>query len=200
MNCICYKNNCTMFSVFIIVFAFVFALIEIEIEGKDGWAKHLPTPHLTKNNKSLTIYHVYIFLFVFLSFNMVFFAQSQLINWRNTLYILSMTLMFFFLEDMYWFLSNPFHSILKQNSWHTYVGPVPLLYIVLPTLAFIIAALAKYTKTFLWSLLVFIIGSVIMIGVGIGYKHYYRWTHKDYINTLNATTTNSEDEQTIKES
>lgn len=184
MTSICYKNNCMAFSVFIILFAFVFAIIEIEIEGKDGWAKNLPTPHLTKDEKSLTIYHVYIFIFVFLAFNMVFFVRTQLINWRNVLYIFSMTLMFFFLEDMYWFFANPFHSILKKNEWHVYVGPMPLLYIVLPISAFIIAAIAGYTKTFLWSFLVFIVGSFVMLGVGVGYRHYYKKTHKDYIEKL----------------
>lgn len=183
---ICYKNDCKMFSIFIIVFSFLFAIIEIEVEGRDGWAKNLPTPHLTSDEKSLTFYHVYIFLFVFAAFNMIFFIRTQLLNWRNVFYIFSMTLMFFFLEDMYWFFANPFHSILKQNEWHVYVGPIPLLYIVLPIAAFIVAAIAGYTKTFGRSFLVFFIGSIFIYLISIGYRKYYIHTHQDYIKTLNT--------------
>ena len=100
-------DNCMYLNIFIVFAAFIFAIIEIEIEGRYGWGKNLPTPHTGSDPKSLTFYHVYIFLFVFLCFNMIFFTKTNTINTGNVLYMLSMTLMFFFLEDMYWFFSNP---------------------------------------------------------------------------------------------
>ena len=45
-------------AVFVFLFALVFALIEIEIEGKDGWAANLPTARNVVGH--LTLYHVYM--------------------------------------------------------------------------------------------------------------------------------------------
>ena len=47
-------------ALFVWLFALVFAMIEIEVEGKDGWAKNLPTP---KNVLAhLSLYHIYMIL------------------------------------------------------------------------------------------------------------------------------------------
>ena len=183
MNDICNQTHCEIFSTFIVFFSFIFSIIEIEIEGKYGWAKNLPTVHLTKNPKSLTFYHVYIFLFVLSAFNMIFFIRTELLNWSNWLYIFSMTLMFFFLEDMYWFFANPFHSITEKNEWHIYWGPIPMLYIVLPTSAFLLSLLGGYKTTFLWNLLVFFIGSIVVFGLSRLYRRFYTRTHPDVVIT-----------------
>ena len=106
------------------------------------------------------------------------------------LYVLSMTLMFFFLEDMYWFFANPFHSIIEKNEWHMYLGPIPLLYIVLPISAFAIAGLAsirgpvQYWKTFLHSFFIFFVGTIIVFIFSFAYKAYYKATHAAYVDKV----------------
>ena len=50
------KGACT--SLFVFLFAVIFALIEIEIEGTEGWAKNLPTAKNVVGH--LTLYHVYM--------------------------------------------------------------------------------------------------------------------------------------------
>jgi hypothetical protein len=61
-----------LFLVFVIVAAFLFAKIEIEIEGQHGWAENLPTWRIEDHflldwffgGRSLTGYHTWTFVFV----------------------------------------------------------------------------------------------------------------------------------------
>ena len=48
-------------SLFICIFALLYALLEIEIEGQDGWAKNLPTPQIFLH---FTQYHVIMNLII----------------------------------------------------------------------------------------------------------------------------------------
>ena len=80
---ICMNNRCILFSVLVVILAVIFALIEIEIEGKKGWGTDLPTPYLGKDKKSIKLYHLYIFLFIFFTFNMIFFINSNTLNIRK---------------------------------------------------------------------------------------------------------------------
>ena len=43
---ICINQECVLFSSLVVILAFIFALIEIEMEGKHGWGEKLPTPNL----------------------------------------------------------------------------------------------------------------------------------------------------------
>ena len=58
---ICMNNSCVLFSVLVVILAVIFALIEIEIEGKKGWGEELPTPYLWSDKKSIKLYHFYVF-------------------------------------------------------------------------------------------------------------------------------------------
>ena len=50
---------------FILFISLIYALIEIEIEGKNGWMKNLPTPYVVRfGDKNMTLYHIYMLLFM----------------------------------------------------------------------------------------------------------------------------------------
>ena len=53
----CSDNKCIFFIIILITLSFIFALIEIELEGKFGWAEQTPTPNLGAAKNSLTLSH-----------------------------------------------------------------------------------------------------------------------------------------------
>jgi len=118
--------------------AFLFARLEIQIEGKDGWAGKLPTwrkkvPEFRIiGQEELTGYHLYLWSFL------LGFAHSVFlfIPWSFSLelHVLSFLLFVILLEDFLWFILNPAFGLKRFNrkdvSWHkTWVGPVPFQYI-----------------------------------------------------------------------
>lgn len=126
---------------YIFIMAAVLAIIEIQIEGKDGWAKNLPTWRPDKKSrfskfyswlmsgKEVTGYHLAIGLFVILIFHLPFVFGLAL-NLENWLKIISLIFIYNVVWDFLWFVFNPYFTISrfnKQNiSWHTHwVGPVP---------------------------------------------------------------------------
>ncbi len=109
------------------------AIIEINIEGPNGWAKNLPTwrPSPNKwyvkvfkkilNNKEMTGYHLSLFSFLFLMFHLQFFFGLE---WRMSieLDIIAMFLLFAICWDYLWFVLNPHFSIknfkVQFEFWH----------------------------------------------------------------------------------
>ena len=75
------------FLFFVVVAAFLFAKIEIEIEGRHGWAENLPTWRVEHHflldwffgGRSLTGYHTWTFIFVLFLFHLPFFWTG---TWR----------------------------------------------------------------------------------------------------------------------
>jgi len=147
--------NCLWYASYIAFAAFVFAMIEIEIEGKHGWCENLPTPHIGSSKHSLTVYHVLAFCFILTMTFSVFAARPALWSAQEGAFVFSILLMFFALEDVYWFILNPHYGITKINTawWHVTCNNVPVIYIALPTLAAVIAGFAGYLSQFGSSLL-----------------------------------------------
>ena len=53
-------------SIFVFVFSLIYSLMEIEIEGKNGWCKELPT---AKNVcKDFTLYHLLMNVLIIITF------------------------------------------------------------------------------------------------------------------------------------
>lgn len=120
-------------SLFLFVFALVYALIEIEIEGPDGWAKNLPTPQNFCFH--LSLYHVYMILLACIVIcGFVYFRDTKECledNTRSTEYrvrsvvsrVLFMLVAFFLLQDFLWFVMNPSYTVCKYSaqhiSWHS---------------------------------------------------------------------------------
>jgi hypothetical protein len=104
--------------IYVAIIAFVYALLEIQIKGKDGWAKNLPTwkkkifiLSSLVDNQPFTGYTVYVDLFILLLFHLPFLF----ISWSAKQEYLIWGLLFFMVlaEDFLWFVLNP-HFGLKN--------------------------------------------------------------------------------------
>jgi len=124
--------------VFMVFMAFILALWEIQIEGKDGWAAKAPcwrleTGWLMKltDGRPVTGYHFYMTLFIIALVHLPFFFVSW--DWQTESLILGFYVGMVLLEDILWFALNPHFGIKKFRKgkiwWHTrWLGPVPLMY------------------------------------------------------------------------
>ncbi len=131
--------NAYFYLIYLVFLAAILALLEIQIEGENGWAKNLPTWRIkgTWLNKisgraELTGYHTFLSLFIlaFLHFPFVFFGSW---NWLLELRILGSFLILTATEDFLWFVFNPHFSLkrffAKDISWHKFwLGPFPGFY------------------------------------------------------------------------
>ena len=119
-------------NLYLFIMATVLALLEIQIEGPQGWAKNLPTWRPDPNRpiaklyskmmsgKELTGYHALLFPFIILIFHLTFFLGTPF-SWENEAKILSLYFIFIALEDFLWFVLNPYHPLknfAKQNINH----------------------------------------------------------------------------------
>jgi hypothetical protein len=99
------------FLFYVVLAAFVFAKLEIQIEGKDGWAKNLPTWRIEKHvlldwfygGRPFTGYHFWAFAYVFLTFHLPFFWMGDW-TWRWELKAIGGYALFWVLEDFLWFV------------------------------------------------------------------------------------------------
>jgi len=114
---------------FLFILAFLFAFIEVQIEGKDGWGRHLPTwrarpgsfaarwyAHFMQG-KELTGYHAGMFSLVFLVLLLPFVfgvpVTAAAIFQTFSLYFL---LVVFW--DFLWFVVNPYFGLSKFRREH----------------------------------------------------------------------------------
>ena len=118
--------------------AVLFALLEIQIEGKNGWAGKLPTWRRKNRfirwilgNKEFTGYHFYLWLFIFslLHITLIFLEWSL----KKELILISFYILLLRLEDFFWFVLNPDYGIKKFKKefipWHSsWIGPLPVSY------------------------------------------------------------------------
>ena len=122
-----------------VIVAIFFALLEIQIEGKHGWAKKLPTwrkqfwlfNRIFGRKKELTGYHVSMWLFIFSMLHTAFiFAPWTL---QNEALVFSLYIFITLSEDFLWFVLNPAFGlkkfIRKYVTWHPkWLGPLPFQY------------------------------------------------------------------------
>jgi hypothetical protein len=144
------------------VFALLFALVEIEIEGKDGWAVNLPTWFRRKplyarlyafllSGKPLTGYHAVMFFIPFVSFHLGL-AFGQPWSWGFEARILASYLVWNVTWDFLWFLWNPAYgwSRFRKGTiwWHggRWIGRLPIDYVNALGLSFAIAALPWFWR------------------------------------------------------
>lgn len=126
----------------VVLLAAVFALLEIQIEGADGWAQNLPTwrrpvPRWLRpfwGGRPCTGYHVYLFVFMALVFHLPLFVGVQNV-WRAEAQILGSLMFFWIVEDFLWFVFNPAYGLKNfrpgQIRWHPrWIGRVPLDYVI----------------------------------------------------------------------
>ena len=133
---------------FVLAAAFLFAKLEIEIEGEHGWAAKLPTWRVEKHflldlffgGRPLTGYHVWAFLFVFFFFHMPFFWSPGSWTARGELHSVGAYTLFWIVEDALWFVMNPHYGWKKFTKghiwWHKrWLMGLPVDYWVLGSLA-----------------------------------------------------------------
>ena len=97
-------------SFFIFIYALIFSLIEIEVEGKYGWAKNLPTEYFYKK---MTVYHIFMGLFIILSFCKIYFKSIK--DFKKVIFF---TTCWFLIEDFLWFVFNPHFKLKKYKKKH----------------------------------------------------------------------------------
>lgn len=131
-------------NVYLFVMAVVLALLEIQIEGEHGWAKHLPTWRPQADNwlarlyrrvmggKELTGYHLAMFGFVLMVFHLPFVLGLPF-GLNSWLRIISYYFLFMVVWDFLWFVMNPHHPLsffaTPRNPVHLkFLGPLPLDY------------------------------------------------------------------------
>ena len=123
---------------FMVFMAFILALWEIQIEGKDGWAANLPGWHIEKGwpvkltgGRPVTGYHFYMTIFMIAIVHLpVFFVQW---TWQLECLLMGFYVGMMVMEDFLWFVLNPHFGIRNFHKdriwWHKqWWGPVPALY------------------------------------------------------------------------
>jgi hypothetical protein len=133
--------------VFWTLFAVIIACIEIEAEGKHGWAEKMPTWYRTTGfwavlygrlmgGKPLTGYHTFMFFFPALLFHAHFFMG---VSWSATEELKAWAMYFVWcpLWDYYWFVLNPhYKGKFKKDGvwWHAksywVLGLFPIDYLI----------------------------------------------------------------------
>ncbi|MBI2593130.1 hypothetical protein HYW44_00610 [Candidatus Daviesbacteria bacterium] len=125
--------------VFSVSIAFLIAKLEINIEGKHGWAKNLPTwriknkwTKIIMREYPLTGYHLYLMLTVLSFLHFPFFFETR---WSLSKELITLGLYFFIflLEDFFWFVLNPHFGLKKFHKdhidWHhKWVFNIPIMY------------------------------------------------------------------------
>ena len=104
-------------AVFISVYAILYSMMEIEIEGTDGgWAKNLKT--VPSGIGRFTCYHLIMNIIVILT---IFYA---LIPRCNIWTVVFFTAAWFAIEDTFWFILNPGFTLTRYKQseiwWHAH--------------------------------------------------------------------------------
>ena len=114
-----------VFFLFAVLAAAIFALIEVQIEGDQGWAASLPTWRVENrwtrfffSGKPLTGYHFYILLFVCVILHSPYALDLAAFSWANELRMLAFMIFFWVFEDFLWFLLNPAFGLKKFRPEH----------------------------------------------------------------------------------
>ena len=102
----------------VMLLAFFFANVEVQIEGAAGWAANLPTWRIEHHwlldkfwgGRPMTGYHAWVFPFVALFFHFPLVYASQ---WsvKVELQALAFIMIFWIVEDFLWFVINPAYGI-----------------------------------------------------------------------------------------
>jgi hypothetical protein len=98
----------------VLVSAYFFARVEVEIEGGAGWAANLPTWRIEKHllldlfwgGRAMTGYHAWMFSFIGILFH---FPLCFIGEWSLQLEarVLAALMLFWVAEDFLWFVVNP---------------------------------------------------------------------------------------------
>lgn len=111
----------------------IFAALEVQIEGKEGWAARLPTKRLEGSGwflkiykqilfgKDTTLYHLLIFTLLLSFLHYPYFTGKNW-NWGQEAGVVSLFFLMSVFWDFLWFLINPHYGFSKFKPgnirWH----------------------------------------------------------------------------------
>ena len=163
-------------ALYITIYAILFSLLEIEAEGKHGWAKKLPTvPALF----TMTTYHVIMNI-------MVIFTLIYSLYPNNIYTIIFFIVAWFLIEDTMWFMLNPhytIHEYKRENIWwldsqNWYMGMPLQNYIGLAMMT--VVAYLNGSKKLIYSGLTMAVTIGLILYLAPYYHEYYIGTHGDF--------------------
>jgi hypothetical protein len=114
---------------FTALLAFLFAKVEIMVEGPHGWATGLPCWRVEKHwlldvffgGKAMTGYHAWVLPFMLLLFHLPVVATWSW-TWGLEYRLLGSFMLFWILEDILWFILNPAWGLRRLRRadvfWH----------------------------------------------------------------------------------
>jgi len=147
-------NNDIQHGFFFLLLGTLWAALEVQIEGKNGWAAKIPTTSFFGSH--FTWYHVIMNLMIF-----VLVFQVVSFSWALPFWLASL----FFIEDYMWFMINPEYGVSKYSAenipWHKWVLYMPIgnwISIMIMVISSVLQFVQKNEHTLF-----------IMIGVVIGY-------------------------------
>jgi hypothetical protein len=127
-----------LFAAGVLAASALFALLEIQIEGGEGWAGRLPTWRYESRwtrrilgARKVTGYHVYFQLFVLVMAHLAYLVGAATPTWGVELRLLSFLILFWVIEDFLWFVFNPAYGLRRFRReaiwWHadTWWGFMP---------------------------------------------------------------------------
>jgi len=187
-------------SLFWFVLAVIFALVEIESEGKFGWAEKMPTWYRTRGlaarvyglflgGKPLTGYHAFMFFLPLVVFHSPFVMG---VPWSIEKELLTVALYLAWcpLWDFLWFVLNPYYTIWNFRPeavwWHAkshwILGRFPADYLIGWLLSSVLAGAVAYLEGS-WDTLIrhgLLLGSfLILTFVTILLSPFYHaWCHR----------------------
>lgn len=161
---------------FLIVLAL--AALEVQIEGKHGWMKKIPTWRVRSKifgffmgGKELTGYLFYLLIVLLMFFHLPFFGGA---SWSLAaeIEIISLFLLFSVFWDLLWFVLNPYYGIKRLKPsyvyWHKqWLFGMPSDYSRGIVLSFVIALIDYPMGIAKWAfaLTVFSVGTLCVIGI-----------------------------------
>ena len=111
------------------ILAVFFAMVEIQIEGAQGWAAGLPTWRIEQHwllewfwgGRPMTGYHAWVFPFMLLAFHLPP-VMMGIFSWRLEARCLGSAMLFWVIEDGFWFALNPAYGLAaltpQRVAWH----------------------------------------------------------------------------------
>ncbi|MFA4831319.1 MAG: hypothetical protein WC862_03120 [Patescibacteria group bacterium] len=183
-------------SFYLFALALLFAAIEVEIEGRHGWAEKLPTWYrregvvarmygVVMGGKPLTGYHAFMFFLPLIIFHLPFvwgMEWSSKQEWR--------TIAIYFawcpLWDFLWFILNPAYKLagFRKDSiwWHSksywMFGLFPIDYLTGWTISVVIAAFGNDLDSHIQMLGLFLALTCLTYGWSPLYHRWYKWMRR----------------------
>lgn len=163
--------------------AAVYSAIEIEMEGKHGWAVNLPTAKKVVGD--FTLYHLYMMLFVGIVISAVFIPRMAcgVTPWQAAVQFMFYLLLWFLVEDFLWFVLNPYFTLEKYTAenipWHKkWIGKHIPLHNALGAIGLVALAALEGTYSLYLGLLLSVLFCGAVIFGAPAYHRFYEALHK----------------------